>query len=438
MSMKKWETENSQKIHNKKVQNVKPTIRPNLKIFDTPRPISAQNPTALTKLLTEFSLTKYLKRLIDLKIQNASFIADMNQSEIQDLIKKIGVNPGDMSKFKKLIEKIQNNSFPEPKKIISRTTSNMVAGPASNKRVNSATLPNPFPLVAEAQLQEKKKLEKELELAKQKIEELELELYKKKNQPIQLQKKLPVEMSRDSFFETPLAFEECKNPRLTDPSLGKSIDSMQMRSTLINLDLEELCRCLSRAILEHIENTPILGSRLLGLRHRLSELFTEEPSVPDEEGVYNYIKNLVVRGQIEYEIPIVSLVYLERLVAKSGIRLNPNNWKKIIFIVFVEASKVWDDESFENNSFALAFSKYTIQEINRIEAAFLTLIDYQLTVPSSDYAKAYFLLRTYAQNRDKSFPLKALNVEIVLKLQKNAGKKQEEINSNMENLAKSI
>jgi hypothetical protein len=348
-------------------------------------------------------------------------------------MKKIAAEPGEVTRFKKMIEKL-NSSFPEPRRIISRTSSNIATSlPDTRKKKSAGQAPRP-----EDSLAEQRKLQKELELARQKIEELELEVYKRHNQPIQLLKKLPVEMSRDSFFDTPLAFEECKKPKLADPSLGKSFDSLQMRSTLLNIDSEELTRCFARAIMEHLHNTPILGSRLLGLRHRLAEMFVESSAQPDEESVYNYVKNLIVRGQIELEVPIVSLVYLERLVAKSGIRLNPNNWKKIIFIVFVEASKVWDDESFENNSFAMAFSNYPVQEINRLEAGFLTLIDYSLTVSSSDYAKAYFLLRTYAQDKDRSFPLKALDVETVLRLQKNAGKKQEEVNANMEALAKSI
>ena len=336
-----------------------------------------------------------------------------------------------------MLDYLQSYSALDADRINCRTASNITSATSTSLRKNS-TGPASISLEKQEKVETKKKLEKELELARQKIEEFELELYRRKNQPIQLLKKLPVEMSRDSFFETPLAFEECSNPKLHDSHLGKSLDSMQMRSTLVNLDLEEVCRCLSRAVMNHIQNQPVLGSRLLGLRHRMAEMFNEEIALPDEVGVYNYVKNLVVRGQLEYEVPIVSLVYLERLVGKSGIRLNHYNWKKIIFIVFVEASKVWDDESFENNSFALAFSNHTIQEINRLEAAFLTLIDYQLKVTSSEYAQAYFLLRTYAQDKDRSFPLKALAVDVVLKLQHNSDKKQEEVNNQMENLAKSI
>jgi Cyclin len=370
-------------------------------------------------------------------MDNAFSLIELSPFEFQDLMNNLHVLPGHASKFKKMIENLQGNSFTKPKKIISRTTSHISTAATNNRRKNSSNVSNTFPVV-DSQLEERKKLEKEIQLARQKIEELELELFRKKNQPIQLQKKLPLEMSRDSFFETPLAFEECKKPNLIDPSLGKSLDSFKMRSTLVNLDLEELCRCFSRAILFHIENSPTLGSRLLGVRHRLAQQFNEETSIADETSIYNYIKNLVVRGQMEHEIPIVSLVYLERMVAKSGIRLNQNNWKKLIFIAFVEASKIWDDESFENNSFALAFSKYTILEINRIEAAFLTLIDYKLIVPTSEYAQAYFLLRTYAYEKDKSFPLKALDVNTVLRLQKNGNKIQKEVEANIETLSKSI
>lgn len=66
-----------------------------------------------------------------------------------------------------------------------------------------------------------------------------------------------------------------------------------MRSTLVNLDLEEVCRCLSRAVMNHIQNQPVLGSRLLELRHRMAEMFNEEIALPDEVGVYNYVKILL-------------------------------------------------------------------------------------------------------------------------------------------------
>jgi len=58
---------------------------------------------------------------------------------------------------------------------------------------------------------------------------------------------------------------------------------------------------------------------------------------------------------MEKEVVIVSLVYIERLLVKSGMALNIKNWRKITFAALVLGSKIWDDESFENNNFAKAF-----------------------------------------------------------------------------------
>jgi len=61
MNMKKSETDNTQKTQNKKLQNVKGNIRPSLKHPISPRPISAPQPNDLTKVLSEFGLSKFTK-----------------------------------------------------------------------------------------------------------------------------------------------------------------------------------------------------------------------------------------------------------------------------------------------------------------------------------------------------------------------------------------
>ena len=49
-----------------------------------------------------------------------------------------------------------------------------------------------------------------------------------------------------------------------------------------------------------------------------------------------------------------------------------------------------------------------------MERRILEFIDYMLFIKASDYAKYYFILRTFAQKNHKSFPLKELNVERIL------------------------
>lgn len=58
---------------------------------------------------------------------------------------------------------------------------------------------------------------------------------------------------------------------------------------------------------------------------------------------------------MEKEVAIICLVYIERLLVMTGFYLLPNNWRKITLASLVIASKIWDDESFENNNFSKAF-----------------------------------------------------------------------------------
>ncbi len=77
--------------------------------------------------------------------------------------------------------------------------------------------------------------------------------------------------------------------------------------------------------------------------------------IPTVEVISNYCKNILLTSKMEKEVVIVSLVYVERLLVKSGMALNIKNWRKITFAALVLGSKIWDDESFENNNFAKAF-----------------------------------------------------------------------------------
>jgi hypothetical protein len=141
---------------------------------------------------------------------------------------------------------------------------------------------------------------------------------------------------------------------------------------------------------------------------------------PNEEEIYNFCKNVIARSRMEKEVSILCLIYMERFIEKTGIYVSEKNWKKLLFMCLVLASKIWDDESYENVHFAQVFSIITLREINAMELVFLSMIDYEVNIKNSDYAKYYFILRTCAQKNNKSFPLKPLDVDLVLKLQHNS------------------
>ncbi len=79
-------------------------------------------------------------------------------------------------------------------------------------------------------------------------------------------------------------------------------------------------------------------------------------SQPTEPILYNFIKNIVTSAKMEKEAPVISYIYLKRLLEASRASLTAQTWRKAAFIATVLASKIWDDQSFENDSFAKAFS----------------------------------------------------------------------------------
>ena len=58
----------------------------------------------------------------------------------------------------------------------------------------------------------------------------------------------------------------------------------------------------------------------------------------------------------------------------------------------------------------MAFPIFPTKMINEMERVFLDYIEYNLYVKSSEYAKYYFILRTFAEKNKKSFPLRALDL----------------------------
>ena len=105
---------------------------------------------------------------------------------------------------------------------------------------------------------------------------------------------------------------------------------------------------------------------------------------------------------MENEIPIICLVYLERLILKTGILLTINNWKRLTLICLCIGSKIWDDDSLENIHFPKVMADVDLKLINKLEEQFLEFIDFDLVIKGSEYAKYYFILRTLSEDVKES------------------------------------
>lgn len=73
--------------------------------------------------------------------------------------------------------------------------------------------------------------------------------------------------------------------------------------------------------------------------------------------------------------------------------LLPSNWRPICLCSLMLAQKVWDDRYLSNSDFAFIYPFFDCEELNRLELIFLELIQYNLTIKTSLYAKYYIEMR---------------------------------------------
>ena len=115
----------------------------------------------------------------------------------------------------------------------------------------------------------------------------------------------------------------------------------------------------------------------------------------------------------------------------TDLLLTSRNWRRISFTAMIIASKIWDDDSFENNHFAQVFTHLSIGEINLLERTFLELINYKVYVKCSEYFKYFFIIKSIALKYNyNGMNIVPISVEKMMKIQEYAYQMQKKVKKN--------
>nr|XP_027216868.1 cyclin-Y-like [Penaeus vannamei] len=138
---------------------------------------------------------------------------------------------------------------------------------------------------------------------------------------------------------------------------------------------------------------------------------------PEHRHIYKFVRTLFNAAQLTAECAIITLVYLERLLTYADIDMTPGTWKRIVLGAIILASKVWDDQAVWNVDYCQILKDISVDDMNELERQYLVMIQFNINVPSSVYAKYYFSLRTLAEANDLTFPAEPLSKERAQKLE---------------------
>ena len=89
------------------------------------------------------------------------------------------------------------------------------------------------------------------------------------------------------------------------------------------------------------------------------------------------------------EVVMVTLIYLERLLTYAEFDFGSTNWKRLTLGSIMLASKVWDDQAVWNVDFCMIINA-NVDDLNTLERSFLEILQFNVNVPGSVYAKVIF------------------------------------------------
>lgn len=138
---------------------------------------------------------------------------------------------------------------------------------------------------------------------------------------------------------------------------------------------------------------------------------------PSEDTIYRLINRTFRAAALTAECAIIALVYINRIIQYTGLTMHAINWKRVLIAAILMASKVWDDQAVWNVDFCSIYPKIKVEDMNDLERTVLEMLQFNINVDSSVYAKYYFELRELAEEADRPFPLELISTEQAAKLE---------------------
>lgn len=201
--------------------------------------------------------------------------------------------------------------------------------------------------------------------------------------------------------------------RSVSPDIGprrirmNSTHTILAKSSISQPNVEEILRAVSVVISLHMCENPPNAAPSSDANRRLAmfnEVTSPEYLPPPPVGyIFKFLKVIFDCAQFSVECLILALIFVNRLIGKSGLALDAKNWRLVVVISLIVAQKVWDDRSLINAQFAMICPMFSLDKLNLLEQVYLRALQFDISVSPHLYAKYYFELRTLSADHSHDF-----------------------------------
>eukprot|EP00042_Codosiga_hollandica_P028506 m.149962 g.149962 ORF g.149962 m.149962 type:complete len:435 (+) comp52787_c0_seq1:83-1387(+) len=226
-----------------------------------------------------------------------------------------------------------------------------------------------------------------------------------------------------------------------------STSTLFVDSTVSQPNMQETLECVALSLRYMILEGHRMASPMVYANVFDEKAFplTDEPvsrhyarDIPADSEICHFISAIFEAAALPVECAIVTLVYISRVRAQTGLCLHASNWKRVLLGAILMASKVWDDQAVWNVDFCSMLPAISVDDMNDLERTYLEMLQFNINVESSIYTKFYFDLRSLAEENNKAFPLDPLTRDQAEKIEALSNRSQVHVKQNSLRHAKSL
>jgi hypothetical protein len=208
--------------------------------------------------------------------------------------------------------------------------------------------------------------------------------------------------------------------------VSNSTGTVKMSSTINSPDVGEILECMSLSLhytLKAYDDKIHETKKYPYVKEVWSEHFYpvdmnyDMINIPTAEMIEAFLRGLFGPSDLSAECGVMSMCYVDRLLALSGMYLLPSNWRRVLLGAVIIASKIWEEMAVWNVDYQKVFPMLSTHNLAELEKEYLTVLQFTVTLKASVYAKYYYELRALSQKDPAHFPMKCLDESGLKKLE---------------------